>query len=253
MNTTRTKAIIWGLFLLLISVCLILWKLQFLHLPFGIMNVSVWGVLLGIVFLILFVHSIVHLWYTGILFSLAFLAIVFAKPLHIEALVPGTVLLAALLGSIALHLLFPARPKTHLSHPHGRRVPDANGEYRDAYTQESGREESGYVFHSLKMGAATKYIRMQDFQGADLSVDMGDLKVYFDGTLIPSGIAKINANVNLGNMVLFLPENWRVESHMKAFIGNANSELNGRNGTAEGPILQIEGDVRLGNFEVKRL
>ena len=114
MNTTRTKAIIWGLFLLLISVCLILWKLQFLHLPFGIMNVSVWGVLLGIVFLILFVHSIVHLWYTGILFSLAFLAIIFAKPLHIEALVPGTVLLAALLGSIALHLIL--RPHSAGNH-----------------------------------------------------------------------------------------------------------------------------------------
>ena len=106
MNMKKNASnIIWGIVLLLLAAGLILSKLD----PDGfglIPNISLWRLLLGAAFLSMLVKSVFDFNFTGIFFSLAFLGIVFGKYLHIEALVPWTLLVAAALASVAFSLIF---------------------------------------------------------------------------------------------------------------------------------------------------
>ena len=65
------------------------------------------------IFGVALVKSLRKLEWTGILFSLAFLAIIYADMLHIEHLTPWPVLGAALLGSIGLNMIFHKNPQAH--------------------------------------------------------------------------------------------------------------------------------------------
>lgn len=68
--------------------------------------VGVFSLLFTVVCIAVIVASIPHVHFGGILFPLAFIAIIYDKPLGITAITPWTVLLAALLLTIGLHLIF---------------------------------------------------------------------------------------------------------------------------------------------------
>lgn len=68
--------------------------------------VGVFSLLFTVVCIAVIVASIPHVHFGGILFPLAFIAIIYDKPLGITAITPWTVLLAALLLTIGLHDLW---------------------------------------------------------------------------------------------------------------------------------------------------
>lgn len=261
----QSKRIIAGIILLAIAALLVLWKTDVITTPAFFEGVGLGGIIISAVMVIVLVHSTLHLWYTGMLFPLAVLGIIYAKPLGIpEALVPWTLLGVALFGSIGLHLIFPKKFTTTYTGPrptHGHdhfagnnsTNPNGSGNHQGEWTTEKSSEDQGHVFHSLRMGSGTKYIHMNEFVGADLKCELGELKVYFDGSQIPSGSAKVNVSVALGSMEIYVPRNWRVETHVSTSLGNAEIDNKDGNGVPEGPVLEIVGEVRLGNLEIKRL
>ena len=74
---------------------------------FGILpDIGVFSIILTVFFLWLFVEGIRNVNFWEILFSIAFICIIYDEPLGITALTPWTVLGAAFLGSIGLSLIF---------------------------------------------------------------------------------------------------------------------------------------------------
>ncbi len=101
----KKEKIFWGLFFIFGAAFIIFGRLGYLR------EVSVFSLMLTIFFAAMLIKSLMHLEYTGILFSIAFLCIIYAGPLGITAVTPWPVLGAALLGSIGCHLLFPSRKR----------------------------------------------------------------------------------------------------------------------------------------------
>lgn len=77
-------------------------------------HISIWTLILTIFFGVSAFWSLFHKEVTGFLFSIAFLIIIYDKPLGLEAITPWTVLLAALLASIGWHFLFPHQRNIHV-------------------------------------------------------------------------------------------------------------------------------------------
>lgn len=96
---------IWGIILIGVAVILVLSQLGLL----GNIKVGLWTLLLTALFVITLIQGIFHISFSGILFSIAFLYIIYDDYLGITALTPWTVLVVALLGSIGLSMIFPPK------------------------------------------------------------------------------------------------------------------------------------------------
>lgn len=100
MHNNRKGQVFWGLTFIAIAILAVAGGMGFLG------GLSVWSVILTIMFVIVLIRSIYPLNFAGILFSLAFLGIIYDKQLGIESITPWTILLVALLGSIGLTMIF---------------------------------------------------------------------------------------------------------------------------------------------------
>lgn len=93
--------ILWGLGLLAAAAFLVLDQLHMIPLELGF-----WAIFWTVVFGASLITSLINRSLGGTIFSTAFLLIIYAKPLHIERIVPWTVLLAAFLIWGGLRLIF---------------------------------------------------------------------------------------------------------------------------------------------------
>lgn len=96
----KGKNIFWGLLFILGAVFIVVNRLGYFQ------DISVLTVIFTIIVAGVLIDSIAHRSFGGILFSLAFLCILYDKPLGMEALTPWPVLAAALCGTIGLNMIF---------------------------------------------------------------------------------------------------------------------------------------------------
>ncbi len=264
MTRKKLKNILSGILLIGLSVCLILWKLNILVLPFELAGVSTWGLIIAIVLVVILFHSLLDFFYPGVFFPLAGLAIIFAEPLKITAITPWIVLLVALLLSIAFEKLIPSSwTKRHvfkhfkkenkgINFDNVKVDVDFDNERNAAFTDDSN-DENEYVFHSIKMGDASKYIRSNNLKSADLSVEFGELRVYFDKAEVPCGEVKIQARVAFGEMALSIPRSWNVINKTTAAFGDS-SDNKYEEVLGENPVkCVIEGSVSFGALNIIRV
>lgn len=99
----KKERIFWGLFFIVAAIFLLVSRLGVLG------DIGVWSLLLTVFFVACLVKSIAHRSVSGVLFAVAFLCIIYAKPLGIEAITPWPVLGAAALGSIGISFLYHPR------------------------------------------------------------------------------------------------------------------------------------------------
>ena len=138
--------ILWGLFFILAAVYVVVSKLWIMP------EISVFSVLLTVFFIWLFLNGIRNVNFWEILFSIAFICIIYDDWLGITALTPWTVLGAALLGSIGLSLIF----KKKSGHS-----PSISFEF----DSDSDNEDGKYIGENIKIdnnfGTAIKYVNSE--------------------------------------------------------------------------------------------
>ncbi len=235
----KQKNIFWGMIFLVIAACILITELGYFP------GINIFKLLLTVVLIVGIIQSVPHRNFAGILFPLAFLCILFAKPLHITNLTPWPVLGIALFGSIGLSFLFPKR--------HWKKVDAFSSHYNNentTYTQSSGEQESGsYVQAEVTFNSAIKYINSTYFERADLSASFGSLKVYFDQARPQSENLMIHTETSFGATVFYIPREWNVLLNVDTSFGNVE-EKGMRNPDPAAPKVNINGDVSFGNLEI---
>lgn len=220
----KKERIFWGVFFIGAAVALIVNKLGLLG---GDLNL--WTMLLTILLAAGLIKSAVYRSMSGILFSIAFLCILYAKPLGITALTPWTVLGAALLGSIGFSMLF--RPKYSYGACHHH-----NEHFDSTETIEGDQIRLENTFSS-----SIKYINSDDFKGANIECSFGAMKVYFDNAIIQEGQATVRLEVSFAGVELYVPKEWNVINSADVSFGGLDEK--NRNVSSGTPILYITGEV----------
>lgn len=242
----RTKNTIYGILLIALAACLIFWKLNLFNLPVAFAEVSVFGIIIAVIMVIAIVQNIIDLSWGGIFVPLAVIAIIFDKPLGIEAITPWIVLIAAFLLTIAFNMIF---PKHKHQHHH-----DKGLEFAQHFTEDNSRENPGYIMHSMRFGSATKYVRTADLSRADLSSQFGELAVFFDQSQVPSGRVDINVSVQFGEMDLYIPKTWNVENKTSVVLGDCDDKCSqGYEITENQVVCVINGSVSFGELKLIRI
>ena len=244
----RSRSIVNGLLLIALAVCLVLWKLNVFNLPVVFAEVSTWGLIIAAFMVLIIIHSIVDLSFGGIFLPLAIIAIVFDKPLGIEAITPWIVLVAAFLLTIAFDMIFPKHGK------HKFKGHKMSKFAEDNHCENFTEDENGYVMYSMRFGSATKYVRTPNLNQADLSASFGQMTVFFDGAQVPGKKVYIHCQVSFGELDLYIPKEWRVENKVSVSLGDCDDNIGFNDKTGDDQVVcVIDGSVSFGELELNRI
>jgi predicted membrane protein len=228
----KKSTIIWGLLFLLAGAAIIAKGLGF----FSEVNILmiVGTVVLGAIM----IFSAIKLNFFGVLFPLAFLSIIYDELIGITAITPWTVLIAALLGSVGLTLIF---RKNICSKKCWNDHDFEQMDYIDV-------EDEGHIRYQTSFGSGTKYINSDEFEQADLYCKFGGMKVYFDKAVLYKGAGIIKVNVSFSGVELYIPKEWTVVNNVKVSMG-AVEEKNNSNADAD-KTVSLVGEVSFGAVEI---
>ncbi len=222
----------WGIFFLVAAVFLIIGKLDIFA------DFSIFKLIITVFLAAWFLQSLGKRDFGGILFSIAFLCILYDEFLGIEALTPWTVLGAAAFGSIGLSFLFKKTPAYNQNYTYRRPV----------YSGDTESIKNGIFTFSNSFGETVKYVNSDDFIQANINNSFGDSKIYFDDALIQNGEAHINLNIKFGSTELFFPKTWNVINQATASLGSI--EEKNRSCSNGSPTVIINGQVAFGSVSI---
>ena len=231
----KSSKVFWGLFFILAAVYVIVSK-------FGILpDVGVFSILITVFLIWMLIEGIKNVDFFGILFSIAFLCIVYDEPLGITALTPWTVLVAALLGSIGLSMIFGNYKK--------KKRLEQMSNYSGGYAGSSSEQCTGEQLRvENNFGSAIRYINSDNFRSAQIENNFGSLSVYFDNAIIQSGSAVVNVENNFGETNLYIPKEWQINNQLDRSFGGINEV--GRSVGSSSTILMINGSANFGAINI---
>lgn len=233
----KASNVFWGILLLLGALALIVSKMGYFE------NVGFWSILLSIGLIAILVKGVIYRSWGSILFPLALLGIVNDKLLGIEAITPGPVLGAALLGTIGLNLLFP-RKWYHRFLSHGGNEEWGECEFKESEDVEGGR----HVRIEASFNSGVKYISNNDLHSVKVDSSFCTLTLYLDNAVLHNGNAFLNFDTSFGTLELYVPAGWNVRINARTSFGHA-TETGSCNMQGENTLI-ISGEVSFGELRV---
>ena len=233
------KNIFGGILFILAAVALVVNKLGYLQ------GMGFWNIVFSVVLIGICVKGIINQRWGKILFSAAFFIIVNDNILHMEKLTPWTVLGVALLGTIGLTMLFPAKKRHVRKHLITEDVSGVNwGEDDELMITEEGDT----VQQDVIFGSSVKYIKSQELSKVNSDCVFGQVSVYLTEAMLKEQRAKVFMDVVFGNANIYVPACWAVSITTDQVFGNVsecgNCDPNGEN------KLLICGDVVFGQLVI---
>lgn len=273
MSKSRSKRIVAGIALILVAVFLVLEQLNLISFQIGF-----WSLAWTAVFVISGIYSLMNKSISGTVFSIAFLLIIYAKPLHISVLSPWTILLVAVLVSVGLNMLFKRdfkpdvvingkhvnadwsdlknilsdEKKAQNSTTHDRVInQDDDEENTHGRTRVINQEDDENIVVSTHMGDVSRFIHSKNLRSLNVTTSLGDVKLYLEDSKAAGDTVYANLDANLGDVTFYIPSNWKVRSNVDATFGDINVESIPSGVEQNGPTLVLQGRIKMGDVTAK--
>ena len=246
----KWSRIFWGVGLIAAAVFLVIDQLHLL--PF---TIGFWAIFWTVVFVASLITSVINKNLYGAIFSIAFLVIVYAKPLHISALSPWTILLVAILVSAGISLIFrnSFKPTIIINakkvNANWSDLINKNFKADNVITDNSFGVDSDNVVISGKMTEASRYIHSQNLKTVTIDSSMGDVSVYLDDAKAAGDEVIMNINTSMCDVDVYIPSDWQVENNMQ----NSLSDVDIDHSKGTGTKLILQGRNTMGDLTVKHV
>lgn len=226
------KNYFWGTVLILLAAYLIVARLGLIP------ELPVVTVLLTVLFAYLIVRGIIKRDFFEIFIPAALIGCLYDEQLHITVITPWILLLAALLVSIGLTLIFKNAGK--------------KAEWKNQARFSSRIDNSmdgAYVMVRNTFSETNKYVNSNFFAKADIQNTFGQCNVFFNNAVIANGNAQINVKNSFGEVNLYLPRTWRADVTRDCAFGEVNLRGEG-NSDMDAPFVRVLGDCNFGEINV---
>ncbi|MFV0528896.1 MAG: LiaF transmembrane domain-containing protein [Lachnospiraceae bacterium] len=239
----------WGIFFILAAVALIVMYMGVFE------QIGFWTVLITIALAAIVIQSLVHFNFPGILIPLSILYVVYQQPLGFLYIKPWILILAALLASIGLSMMFTKRSgfRTGSYYSSQESTQDETfsyGGYRpQSKVEEGGDENHPYV--EVRFGASTRYMHGNQIEQASFDVSFGSLEVFFNESNLSNGQADVFLNCKFGSIVLYLPRSWKVTEDVSCVFAGLTDERRHRDTQGAEAELKVHGTISFGGVEIK--
>lgn len=228
----KKQRIFWGLICILGGIGLVLGKLGYFS------DVNALSIVFTVFLVGILIKSLLRMNFTGILFPLAFICIIYDKQLGITEITPGTVLLAALLGSIGFSMIFHKKPKYYYKKSDW-----------DSYEYKTiDIEDEAHVRLENSFSGSIKYINTDKFEQADIKCSFGSTKVYFDNATLNNSRGLVRIDVSFAGVELYIPKTWTIENKVNVSFGGVDEK--NKNIATSDNILTLVGDVSFAGVEI---
>ncbi len=234
----KNRSYFWGTFFILSAVLLILNALGLLA------GVSIVSLILTLLLIPLIVKSIRYASFSGVLFPLAVIAILFDKQLGIEKLTPWPVLGIALFLSIGLSLLFPKRHKWYNKYGNINAIPE--NKFNNVSSDVSDESE---INIGAKFGGCIRYINSECLKKVNVISRFAGIKLYFDNAVIDGNSAELDLNVDFAGVDIYIPKTWQIINQANFYIGGIE-EKGVRIQSGEEKALIVKGRISFGGLTV---
>lgn len=228
------KKIFWGVIFILAAVYIVISRI------FVLPEISVWSIILTIVFAAMIIKGIREVNFYEILFGIAFLCWIYDSQLGIENLTPWPVMGAALLGSIGLSMIFKRKKNTW------------SWSYSDSTETIGATSDSScdgeHIHCENNFSSSIKYINSENFCNAELENNFGTLTVYFDNAVIQGGAAYVNVENDFGTTNLYIPKVWKIVNDLSRTFGTINEH--GRWEGSSSNTLYLRGKADFGTINI---
>lgn len=245
---------LWGLLFILLAAILLLKEVDIIP-----NNINIWGITVLCIGAIMAIHSLYELTFPGFYTGLA---IVYFELSNMTALPYVSILvlaIAVVFLSIGTSLLIPARLKYIINDKRMRKHRNYNQrkDYEDAYADPDrvgkyqtveNNDSEYYAYGKNSFGATSKYINIKNLQGATLECKFGELKAYFDGSVIENPPIDINVHCSFGTIKLYIPNSWKINPIANVSFGDIQEK--NRNDATNGPVVNLLGYVSFGSIEI---
>ncbi len=228
----NTSKVFWGLFFVAGAIFVLVSSMNFFP------GINAFTFILAVLLAAGFIRSLVNLEFAGMLFSLAFLAILFDDQLGITNITPWPVIFAAGLASVGLGMLFNNHKSIKIHHRH-----DGEG-----FSETVNEADGSTINYGTSFGSSIKYVNSNDFRSANLDCTFSAMKVYFDNASIVGDGATINLNVTFSGVELYIPKEWNVVNHATATFGSIDEK--NRPGNYITPTVILTGTVSFAGVEI---
>ncbi|MBK5253376.1 MAG: hypothetical protein JJE03_02715 [Peptostreptococcaceae bacterium] len=200
----KSNKIFWASFFIIAAVLLLLSQVGYLG------GVGFPSIILTILIVAIAIKSLATRNVSVLMFSIAFLCIIYSETLGLESITPGPVLGAALLLSIGLSMLI--KPRHKKSHRY------------DNFTESVEKESGSNIYCDTQFSSTIKYVDSDDFQHANINCKFGGVKIYFDRAQVKSGEAEITVDLSFGGVEMYVPKEWIIENNLNAFAGGVEEK-----------------------------
>lgn len=231
----KEKRSTWGIILILSAVFVILNQYNI----FG--SINLFKILLTVVLAMVALSGAKHRDFPTAIFPVAFMAIIYDNQLGITNLTPWPILLAALLLSIGLSMLF---PRSRFYKETEKRIDDFAGKAA-AYKSTTSDSE---VRYNVSMASGIKYINSTDFKSATLHSSFAGSKIYFDSCKVPSGHAVIDVDLSFSGMEIYIPREWNLITNVNCFLGGIDTK--GTPSQVGGPTIELVGNTKFSGITI---
>ncbi|MGL4760143.1 MAG: LiaF transmembrane domain-containing protein [Sarcina sp.] len=223
----KKRSVFWGILLIIASILLVVTDLKGFDLKSGT-DIVITIILVGIL-----IESIVQMNFFGVIFPIAFIYIIYGKSLHLHRLNTIVVLLAALLLSVGLSIIF-KREGYKKMFTHKEKI-DLDGDYD--------------VESKTRFGGTVTYVT-DKFRSGYLECSLGGVQMYFDRDSIKEGEAILEIKASCSGIELYVPREWRVINGMNNIFSGADEQ--GKNNINEqSPTLKLKGKLSLSGLTIK--
>ena len=255
MNQNKKRGRITGLLFVLAGIFLIIGKIGI----FG--DINLFNILITIALIICAVGGLIKKKFGRCLFSMAFLYILYEKYIGIPELTPITVLVAALFGTIGLHMIFGdnnskhknvfATDKTDTKGRGERMTINIDGEetiYMNKGNIAYGSGNGNFKYENI-FGSTTKYVNSNDFESATISNVFGNFIIYLEHSSMLGNQATVSIDNAFSTTKLFIPKHWKVIQNVDLVASNVK-ERGYSQWCGQGNTLFLNGDLIFATLEI---
>jgi predicted membrane protein len=219
----KKKSVFWGLLFILLGVYLIVSRLGLIP------KLPVITIAFTVLFLYIIIRGMIKRNFFMIFLPAALICCMYAEPWNITRITPWPLLIAALLVSIGLTMIF------------------KDGRTKIEWKKVT-QEDSPEIMFNL-FGEFNKYVNDSSFSKAVIKNTFGQFNVYFNNAIIANNHAMVEVDNRFGEVDLYLPGTWRVDVQRECAFGVVQMHGNG-NADADAPLVQILANCSFGEINI---
>ena len=223
----------WGIFFLLAAVFLIASQTG------SFIQIGFISILATILLAALGIHSAANRNFFGVSLALVFLYVIYRQPLHLLEISLWMLIVAAILASIGLSIIFDVHaPRDHWHDGH------------EHFNQTTETVDDNNPYAKVSFNGSSKYLHSDCLKSGQYFVSFGALEVFFDqAQLSPEG-AELFLDCSFGAIKLYIPKSWQVYDNVHVSLGAVENDTRFAQPEANAPRLSLNGNVSFGAIEI---